>query len=302
MPVAAPRVSVIMSVRNGADYLAEALDSLLAQTLRDIEIVLIDNGSTDATPQIIAGYRDPRIRLLHNQVSLTLTDALNQGLAAASAEVIARLDADDIALPDRLERQLAYLDANPDLTALGTGWEEFGAGGVLSAMDTSPLAPEGAKNRFAWDQPLVHSSLMARQDALRAVGGYPTAYVYAQDFALYLALLEAGFQIGILGELLVRIRAHAGQASLSPAWALPRTEETLRLFLRAGRLDGLSAVAKRANRRKCAQCRLSYAWALWRTGRQLAGIGQGMRALSGDFYTTMGGVGRHLAFLLSDLR
>ena len=278
----APRVSVIMSVRNGEAYLQEALDSVLTQTLRDIEIVLIDNGSTDGTPAIIAGQDDPRIRLIRNASTRTLTEALNQGLDAARAPLIARLDADDIALPDRLERQASHLDANPETAALGTGWEEFLPDGAVAARDVTAMSPEQALERFASDQPLVHSSLMARTDAVRAVGGYPVSYVYAQDFALYIALLRAGHGIEILPDLLVRIRAHPGQASRAGDWAIDRTHEALRLFQAMRTLPGMSPTARRRNRARIAEAHLRYGHALARGGRRMAGVVQVLKGVLGS--------------------
>src|SRR5262245_48539446 len=114
------RVSVVMPVRDGERFLGEAVDSILGQTLADLE--LVDDGSTDSTPEILAGYaaRDPRVRV-HSRPAGGLTAALNAGCALAVAPYIARMDADDVSLHDRLELQVSFLDAHPEVGLLGGG-------------------------------------------------------------------------------------------------------------------------------------------------------------------------------------
>ncbi|MGB8484637.1 MAG: glycosyltransferase family A protein, partial [Xanthobacteraceae bacterium] len=110
-----PRVSVIMSVLNGEAFLRPAVESILGQTFRDFEFIVIDNASSDGTAGILDGYRDDRIVRLRNDDIRTLTQSLNRGLHAARGEYVARLDADDLAASERLGRQVAFLDANPDV-------------------------------------------------------------------------------------------------------------------------------------------------------------------------------------------
>ena len=121
----APKVTVLMSVLNGEDYLREAIDSVLAQTFMDFEFLIIDNASTDMTPRIIASYSDSRIRVLRNDNVLTLTQSLNKGMRAARGDLIARLDADDLAMPERLEKQVRFLDAHPDVFLVACAWTDF---------------------------------------------------------------------------------------------------------------------------------------------------------------------------------
>ena len=115
-----PRVSVIMSVLNGAEFLRPAVASILNQTFTDFEFIIIDNASTDATADILDSYRDPRIVRVRNGNILTLTESLNKGLVLARGVYVARQDADDISAPARLERQLAILDTQPDALLVGT--------------------------------------------------------------------------------------------------------------------------------------------------------------------------------------
>jgi len=117
-----------MSVYNGAPWVRDAVASVLAQTAGDLELIVIDDGSTDATPELLAAVRDSRVRT-ERQARVGLTRALNQALARARAPLVARLDADDLALPERLARQRAFLDAHPDVGLLGTGARAVDAAG-----------------------------------------------------------------------------------------------------------------------------------------------------------------------------
>jgi glycosyltransferase involved in cell wall biosynthesis len=110
---------MIMSVYNGERHLREAMDSILEQTFQDFEFVIVDDASTDSTPAILEGYTDSRLIRLHNQNNIALTRSLNRGLAVTRGEYIGRMDAEDVSLPERLERQVAYLDAHPEV-ALAT--------------------------------------------------------------------------------------------------------------------------------------------------------------------------------------
>lgn len=210
----APKVTVLMSVLNGEEFLAEAIDSVLAQTFADFEFLIIDNASTDATPKIIAGYEDPRIVCLRNAETLTLTQALNKGLAAARGEYIARLDADDIADPARLGAQAAFLDAHPDVALVASGWIDF-FGDDTARQVPGPVPPSdhaALLAALAERNVLAHSSLMFRRDAVREVGGYPERFAYAMEYALYFKLAER-HRLACLPQALVWMRNHEGQIS-----------------------------------------------------------------------------------------
>src|SRR5207302_689224 len=117
---ARPLISVLLPVRDGARYLREALASVLAQTLADFELLVVDDGSEDETPAILAGVADGRLRAIR-QDRLGLVAALNRGIEEARAPLLARMDADDVSLPERLERQAAYLDARPEVALVVPG-------------------------------------------------------------------------------------------------------------------------------------------------------------------------------------
>src|SRR5258707_849690 len=132
-----PRVSVVMSVYNGEKYLGEAVDSILAQTFTDFEFIIIDDGSEDRSPELIEAYVDSRISFLRNEKNVGLTRSLNKGLQVASGEYIARMDCDDVSLPDRFAKQVAFMDANSGVGACGTWALDIdGAGKVIGRRET----------------------------------------------------------------------------------------------------------------------------------------------------------------------
>jgi glycosyltransferase involved in cell wall biosynthesis len=135
--VSVPAVSVLMAVHDGAPWVGHAVASVLAQTAGDLELIVIDDGSTDTTPDVLAAVRDGRLRV-ERQPRAGLTRSLNRALAVARAPLVARLDADDWALPERLERQRAFLDRHADVGLLGTGAREVDAMGRVLATVTPP--------------------------------------------------------------------------------------------------------------------------------------------------------------------
>ena len=115
-----PLVTVLMPVYNGEKYLREAMDSILKQTLTNFEFLIIDDGSKDSSVKIINSYNDPRIKLVKNEINLGISKTLNRGIELASAELIARMDADDISYPSRLQKQYDYFTNNPECALLST--------------------------------------------------------------------------------------------------------------------------------------------------------------------------------------
>ena len=181
-----PTVSVLLPVYNGAAYLQAAIDSVLAQTFTDFEVIIIDDGSADATPQILAAFTDPRIKSVR-QDNAGLVTALNRGIALAQGRYLARQDHDDLSLPTRFEKQVAFLDAHPDHALLGTRsqiWrgEDPTGRGHDHAVDDASLRFD-----LLFDSPFVHSSVMMRTDAVRAAGGYSRdpAHQPPEDYELW---------------------------------------------------------------------------------------------------------------------
>jgi glycosyltransferase involved in cell wall biosynthesis len=203
-----PRVSVVMPVRNGERFLSEALESTLAQTLGDLELIVVDDGSTDGTPGILddAAQGDPRVRVERREQG-GLTVALNAGCALAEAALIARMDADDVMLADRLERQVAYLEAHPGVALLGGGIVLVDE--AAREIDREPGRPQ---LDFLVRNELTHATVMMRADAFRALGGYRLDQ--AEDYDLWLRFDER-YGVAALAEPVIRYRLHAGQFSVT---------------------------------------------------------------------------------------
>ena len=205
----APRVSVVMPVFNGERYLRAAIDSVLAQTERDFELIVIDDGSTDATASIVRGIADPRIRLIPNERNLGLVRSLNRGVAAARGEFVARLDADDLAMPERFARQVAFLDENPDVALLGSWYVEISPAGEPLARRRLPTAHWDLRWHLCITCPFVHSAVMWRREPVaREVGQYDERLVLGEDYDLWRRIGER-FRLATLPSYLVQYRLHS---------------------------------------------------------------------------------------------
>jgi len=180
-----------MSVFNGERYLAEAVESIINQSFRDFEFIIIDDGSEDNTWKILSEYgvRDRRIVLHRNEENIGLTRSLNLGLSLARGEYIARMDADDISLPGRLEWQIQFLDANQEIGVLGGGCQIIDENGELLSERIPPCEDASIKAELLIkNNGLGHSEIMARAELLRKVGGYDETIPYAQDYDLWCRL------------------------------------------------------------------------------------------------------------------
>lgn len=206
-------MSVLIPVRNGAGYVDEALASICGQSLRDIEIVVVDDRSTDATPALLErrAAGDGRIRVLA-ATGAGIVDALNQALAAASADIVARMDADDVAEPERLARQLAVMDARPDLVLLGSGAIGIGADGRAVGAIAVETDPARLVDRLRHDNPFLHPTVVMRRRAVEAAGGYRRPFALAEDYDLWIRMARQGV-IANLPAPLIRLRRHPNQSS-----------------------------------------------------------------------------------------
>jgi len=210
-----PEISVLMSCYNGSRWLAEAIDSVLSQTFKNFELILVDDGSKDNTPEIIKAYaeRDARVVTVPKK-NTGLADSLNAGLALAKGTWVARIDQDDLCEPYRLESQLVFASGHPGLVLLGSGFAEIDEKGTIVKECRYPQKHAGLVarlERFMGFFP--HSSAFYRAGVARRAGGYNTRITRAEDWRLWLELSLQG-EIACLPERLVRIRKHPGQMSL----------------------------------------------------------------------------------------
>ena len=208
-----PRVSVVMAVRDGDRWLLEAVESVLAQSESALELIVIDDGSTDRTPLLLDALsgRDRRVRVVR-QPPVGLAAALNRGLAEARAPFVARLDADDLAHGARLERQAAVLEARPQIGILGSWALEIDGAGRQVGVRAPPADHAALQRLLAKANPFVHSSVMGRTELLKRLGGYRVAFEGAEDYDLWLRASEVT-ELANVPEPLVSYRRHEGGVS-----------------------------------------------------------------------------------------
>lgn len=210
MIAAAPAVSVCMSVFNGERFLASAVESVLTQSLADLEFVVIDDGSTDGSRGILESFaaRDPRIRLTSRE-NRGMAASLNEAIAKARSPYVARMDGDDLSRPERLERQVAFLDANPEVVATGCQVLWIDPEGWPLRVKEHPLEHEEIDGLLVrgngWA--MQHPAVTMRADVVREVGGYRDEFRYSEDLDLFLRLGERG-RLANLPETLYEYRQH----------------------------------------------------------------------------------------------
>jgi glycosyltransferase involved in cell wall biosynthesis len=204
-----PRISVVMSVYNAAEFLREAVDSILNQTFSDFEFIIIDDKSTDDSLKILKSYIDPRIILVINDKNIGLTKNLNEGIKLAKGEFIARMDADDISLPQRFEKQVIFLDTNPHISLSGTQVIELG----LNTVSKFPITSEEIKFSFLHTNSIAHPTVLFRKnDFVKFSLIYDENYLTAQDYELWTRAISI-LNFSNLEEPLLKLRIHANQIS-----------------------------------------------------------------------------------------
>lgn len=210
-----PRVTVLLAVRDGEPYLAEAIESVLGQTFTDFELLVVDDASGDGTPQLLASIVDDRLRVLRNDANLGQVASLNRGLREARGAYIARVDHDDVCRADRLERQVAVLDATPGVAVVGSWATLVDDGGhVLGRVRQSirDYVDFVYWNLVAWVL-IPHPAAMFRRDVVLELGGYDEALGPSEDKDLWRKLALARLEGRIVEDELIRYRLHAAQLS-----------------------------------------------------------------------------------------
>ncbi len=203
-------ISVIMSVYNEECYLQDAIDSILAQTVQDFELIIVDDCSTDRTREILRRYQDPRIHVIWNEENRGLTANLNLAISLAKGQYIARMDGDDLSHPDRFEKELRYLQEHPELKLISCRTETFGNETLRSDIQGDP---EYLRCRMLVRPVLAHPGFLVRGEVFRELGfRYDESFRQAQDYDLA-ARLSREYSIGICPEVLLSYRAHKGQVS-----------------------------------------------------------------------------------------
>lgn len=229
-----PAISVLMPVRNGERFVAEAVESVLSQTFADHELVVVDDGSTDSTPQILErlSAEDPRVTVHRREPGRNLAQVLNLAAELSRAPLLARLDADDIALPDRLRRQAEFLAANPEVALLGGQVTLIDEWGREFGKAEYPCDDDALHEALRSGNPFVHSAVTMRRGVFEAVGGYRENFDHGEDLDLWLRI-AAGHRIANLPDSVVSYRIHGTQLTL-------QKQEEQALFAAAARASAMT--------------------------------------------------------------
>lgn len=211
MDATSPKVSVLLPVWQGEEHLRAAVESILNQTFKDFELLVIDDASADGSAEVIESYDDPRIRFFRNEANLGLTATLNRGLELARGEYVARMDQDDVSLPERLAKQVAFMDARPELAASGTWAREMDGEGRVTGERRMAVGEE-LKYGYWWPCPIIHPSAIIRKSLLGPLR-YNPEVGHAADYDLWLSLKKR-HALDNLPEYLLLYRVHGGSTSV----------------------------------------------------------------------------------------
>jgi len=206
-----PKLSVVMPVYNGGKYLKEAIESILSQTLVDFEFVIIDDGSSDNSVQIVESYSDERIRLIKNNHQ-GLVKSLNIGIENSGSEYIVRMDSDDVAVPERLEKLFNYMENNPGVAVCGS-WANIinETGEKVGEMKYPLIENKVIKKYNLLHCPFIHPTVIFRRDIIKRLGGYKN-FKHAEDYELWTRVLNKNLGHN-LPEKLIDYRIHSNQVT-----------------------------------------------------------------------------------------
>lgn len=209
-----PKVSVLMSVYNGGKFLKDAMDSILEQTYQDWECIVIDDCSTDNTPQLLSEYaqKDKRIRVYRNEKNQKLPASLNRALKSAKGTYIVRMDADDICRRDRLEKQVAFMEQNRGLSLSCCRLMALMGDEIFPATLQRRGEPEMVKAQFLFFNPIVHPGVIARKTVMEKFW-YREEFTCTEDFDLWIRMLAAGETLAIQEDYLLLYRIHEKQVT-----------------------------------------------------------------------------------------
>ncbi|MFW6303224.1 MAG: glycosyltransferase [Candidatus Sumerlaeota bacterium] len=223
MANSSPKISVLLPVYNSTPYLRDSLESLLAQTFTDFEIIAVDDGSSDESASVVQAYakNESRLRFFQNEKNIGLSATLNRASQEAAGLYLARHDGDDIALPERFEKQSAFLDANPDVGVLGCQVEIIDQNGKPSGAMTFPTEHNAIAWAVFWDRPFAHPSVMMRREVLEEAGAYRPEFDRIEDIDLWMRMLPQT-RFANLPSVLERYRIHPTSICQSNRGEQPR--------------------------------------------------------------------------------
>ena len=205
-----PAISVIMTAYNTEKYIKEAIESILNQTFKDFEFIIVDDGSTDNTRLIIEEYakKDRRIKILYNKKNLGIVKSLNKAIAIAKGKYIARMDSDDVSKLNRLEKQFVFMESNPKVGVCGTNFILINEKGKIIGWKSFPETNEKCKKAFFFCNPFAHNTVMLRKECFDIFGYYNNDFLYAEDLELWMRFGQK-YKLHNLQKYLVYYRVHA---------------------------------------------------------------------------------------------
>ena len=223
-----PDVSVVMAVYNAQEYVSDAIESILCQTYNDFEFIIIDDGSSDDSLNIIQTYSDPRIKVIRNKENLKLIKSLNLGLQEARGRYIVRMDADDVSRPDRIEKQIIYMDSHPDCVLCGTSYRTFGDG-VTSRNIVYPGDNQSIRYHMLSNTHFLHPSTCYRREVVeKQLLKYSEDFLHVEDHWFFFELLHHG-KGHIMKEVLLDYRIHGQNVSVIHTANQLSTQNTIRI-------------------------------------------------------------------------
>jgi glycosyltransferase involved in cell wall biosynthesis len=245
-----PLVSVIMPVYNVAPYAAEALSSILNQSYQELEIIIVDDACTDNTIDIIAGFKDSRIKIIRNEKNSGAAASRNNAIKVATGTFLAIMDADDIALPSRLDRQVAYMQANPQTDVLGTAMQYFGTSRYLNYF---PESHDGCKAMLLRNVCFGHSTVMFRRHVFDDGTAYynPSLRQYSEEYDLWCRLVDR-FKFANLNEPLLLYRTFPKSIKSDAEEKRITNSEKIREAFVVNQLGEISAELKQLHNRAAA--------------------------------------------------
>ena len=246
--VPVPAVTVLLTVYNGMPYLPLTVESIFRQTLENFVFLVINNGSTDGTANFLHSLADARLVIHHLPENIGRTAALNYGLERVATEFTAVIDADDLASPDRLATQVAFLRDHPQVGFVGANVVYIDATGAYIGNDDFPTGHNALLGQMTVYNPFAHAACAFRTGAVKGVGGYPARYVYAQDLGLWMALVREGWQAASIDQQLASIRRHPAQATRDTTQEALRLREQRNLARELAELPGLHPFTAQAAR------------------------------------------------------
>jgi glycosyltransferase involved in cell wall biosynthesis len=248
------KITVLMPAYNAGKYIREAITSVLEQTYRNFELLIVNDGSTDDTISVILSFNDPRIVLV-DQDHHGVAQALNTGLRLADTYYVARFDADDICMPDRLEKQFNFLEDHPDYVLVGSDAEYIlEPGDFLFSFKCIAHSNEEVQRNMYMYCPFIHSSVMYKKDEIIKAGGYDAHAHHFEDYLLWTSLAKIG-KMQNLREPLIKVRFNPASVTIDEKWRGERFRQLKRAATTRGSItkeegDELLAIIKKQDIRK----------------------------------------------------